>query len=190
MTAYLPNSLTILRILLVPVFIWLIFFYPQANGIIWATIVFIVASITDYLDGMLARRLKVISNFGKIMDPLADKILIISALLALYLKLHYINLIVFGIIIFREIIVSIFREFFARHDIIIPANIWGKIKTVMQMTAVIVILLVHSFLIPSSYDLPWIKSFRTIMDVFFWIIAFLTIFSGLIYMRTIIRREY
>ena len=76
MKKYIPNFLTLLRVILVPIFIWFVFFASIKYHLIWGLVIFIIASITDYYDGMLARRFKVISDFGKVMDPLADKILI------------------------------------------------------------------------------------------------------------------
>ena len=79
MKKHIPNLLTLFRIVLVPFFIWFAFFTKFSGHFIVATTIFIIASITDYYDGMLARRFKVVTNFGKLMDPLADKILVISA---------------------------------------------------------------------------------------------------------------
>ena len=136
MKKHVPNILTTFRIVLVPVFLWLIFFYQGENNITLATIVFIVASITDYFDGMLARKFNVISDFGKLMDPLADKLLVISSLLAMSFYMDLISTYVTIVIIIREVVISYFREYYARKKIIIPANIWGKIKTFVQMISI------------------------------------------------------
>ena len=182
MIKYIPNSLTILRMILVPLFIWLIFFAPFASSVILATIVLIFASITDYFDGMLARKFKVVTNFGKIMDPLADKMLVISALLALALPpINYISIIVVFIILFREISVSILRNYNARKKIFIAANIWGKIKTVLQMVGVIAALVYYSL---SQIIKGWNPHQKCIVlgfRVFFWMVVFITILSGLNY---------
>ncbi len=174
-----PNSLTIIRIILVPIFIWIIFSNKIPHNTFWATIVFIIASITDYLDGMLARRLKVISNFGKIMDPLADKILVVSALIAISVKMNYISIIVVIIIIIREIAVSLLRNYYIKKNIYIAANIWGKLKTILQMVGIIAALVYHSFI--SIFG----KSENTIIvsgfDIYFWLVAVVTILSGLNY---------
>ena len=182
MIKYIPNSLTILRMILVPLFIWLIFFTPFAHNILLATIVLILASITDYFDGMLARKFKVITNFGKIMDPLADKMLVISALIALALPpINYISIFVVFIILFREISVSILRNYNARKKIFIAANIWGKLKTVLQMLGVITALVYYSL---SQIIKGWESHQKCIIlgiRVFFWIVVFITILSGLNY---------
>ncbi len=182
MIKYIPNSLTILRIILVPLFIWLIFFAPFASRVILATIVLIAAGITDYFDGMLARKFKVVTNFGKIMDPLADKMLVISALIALALSpINYISISVVFIILFREISVSILRNYHARKKIFIAANIWGKIKTVLQMVGVITALVYYSL---SQIIKGWNPHQKCIVlgfKVFFWIVVFITILSGMNY---------
>jgi CDP-diacylglycerol--glycerol-3-phosphate 3-phosphatidyltransferase len=181
MKKQIPNILTIIRIILVPVFIWLVFSPSIHNNIFWATIVFLLASITDYFDGMLARRYKIISNFGKIMDPLADKILVISALFALSLQLKFISIIVVIIIIFREIAVSVLRNYYAGKGIYIAANIWGKLKTVTQMTG-IVVSLVFGSTVESSVFLQNIDThFHRGINIYFWIVAGITILSGINY---------
>lgn len=180
MIKYIPNSLTILRMILVPLFIWLIFFAPFASRILLATIVLIFASITDYFDGMIARKFKVVTNFGKIMDPFADKMLVISALLALALPpINYISIFVVIIILFREISVSILRIYNARKKIFIAANIWGKLKTILQMVGVITALVYYSFSqIIKVWD-PHQKCIVLGFRVFFWVVVFITILSGL-----------
>ncbi len=168
--------------ILVPLFIWLIFFDPFANSVFMATVVLIFASITDYFDGMLARKFKVVTNFGKIMDPLADKMLVISALIALALPpINYISIFVVFIILFREISVSILRNYYARKKIFIAANIWGKIKTVLQMVGVITALVYYSL---SQIIKGWNPHQKCIIlgfKVFFWVVVFITILSGLNY---------
>ncbi|HHE38503.1 MAG TPA: CDP-diacylglycerol--glycerol-3-phosphate 3-phosphatidyltransferase [Candidatus Cloacimonetes bacterium] len=174
-----PNLLTIIRIILVPIFIWFVFSNNIRNNIIWATIIFIIACITDYFDGMLARRMKVISNFGKIMDPLADKILVISALFAISLELHYTNIIVVIIIIVREVAVTILRNYYIKKNIYIAANIWGKLKTIMQMVGITAALIYYSFI--SILDKTESKIFISGFHIFFWLVAVVTILSGLNY---------
>jgi CDP-diacylglycerol--glycerol-3-phosphate 3-phosphatidyltransferase len=179
MKKYIPNILTILRIALVPVFIYLIF---GKHHILGATIVFILASITDFFDGLLARRFNVITNFGKIMDPLADKILVISALLALSMPpIDYISLAVFFIIVSREIAVTVLRNYYAKKHVFIPANIWGKIKTTLQMIGIIASFLYKilndAIMIPQATDGKVI----IFIQFFFWLIAIITILSGMNY---------
>ena len=178
MKKYIPNSLTMFRIVLVPVFVWFAFFEASKYNFLWAAIIFIVASITDYYDGMLARRFKVVSNFGKIMDPLADKILVTSALLALAMpSVDFIAVPVVIIIIVREIIVSIYRNQYARKNIFVPANVWGKLKTILQMTGVIAALVYRAVFIHFTMNL--LGYFVTAFHFFFWLVAVVTIISGI-----------
>jgi len=184
MKKHIPNILTIFRIVLVPFFIWFAFFTKFFGHFIIATVIFIVASITDYYDGMLARRFKVISNFGKIMDPLADKILVISALIALYTPgIKLISLSVIIIIISREFIVTLVRYFYAQKGIIIPANVWGKLKTTLQLTGII------SALVYRSLFLHLLINYKGYFDVafhlFFWLVALVTIFSGVSFLQNL-----
>lgn len=180
MKKHIPNILTMIRFLLVPVFIWLMFFNPVKNHIMWGTIVFIIASITDYFDGMLARKFKVISNFGKIMDPLADKFLVVAALVALAApQLKLIHPAVVIIIVIREFAVTIMRNRQAQKNIFIPANIWGKIKTIVQMVGII-----FSLLFVSIFNLPG-EVMSTAISVFFWVVAFITILSGVSYFKPV-----
>lgn len=141
MIQHIPNALTLLRVIAVPVFIITMDKYPFT-----ALLIFIGASITDFLDGYLARKLNVISNFGKIMDPLADKILIISAMILLSLPpIRYIHWIIVAIVTVRELAVTVLRDDYRSKNIIIAANIWGKIKTVLQMVGIISALLYYSY---------------------------------------------
>ncbi|MCD4818154.1 MAG: CDP-diacylglycerol--glycerol-3-phosphate 3-phosphatidyltransferase [Candidatus Cloacimonetes bacterium] len=182
MKKHIPNILTILRIILVPIFIYFVFLNDSSNHVLWATIVFIIASITDYFDGMLARKFKVISNFGKIMDPLADKILVASALFALAFKpIDFISIYIVIIIIFREIIITILRDYYARKKVFIAANIWGKLKTILQMVGIIFALIFYSmkkFLHLESSQESFVVSS---INIFFWGVALVTVLSGLNY---------
>lgn len=172
---HIPNMLTILRMLLVPVFIWLLFWTPGKHSEVIALVVFIVASITDYYDGMLARKYQIISNFGKVMDPLADKLLVASALVALALPPYQaLGWLVVGIILFREVAVTLLREYYLRKHIVIAANYWGKVKTTIQMIGIIAAL-AYFALIPSEMESPTVL---TIFRVYFWITAVITILSG------------
>lgn len=175
----LPNLLTLLRILLVPVFVWLVFFCSAPNSIAWALLVFAVASFTDFLDGYLARKWQVISNFGKIMDPLADKLLVLSALTALTLlqpfKLYPLILILIAL---REVLVSLLREVYVKKGIVIPADKLGKLKTVLQMFGIIAALVLWAWF----EDLAASAPVRTIAHIWFGAVALLTAYSGLNYL--------
>ncbi|MBR0104559.1 MAG: CDP-diacylglycerol--glycerol-3-phosphate 3-phosphatidyltransferase [Firmicutes bacterium] len=138
----LPNKLTMLRIILIPVF--LIFLIggvcPEPYGRIIALIIFIVASLTDMLDGKIARARGLITNFGKFMDPLADKLLVSAALIA-FVQLNLIPAWVVIAIISREFIITGFRLIAVENGIVLAAGWWGKVKTTVQMIMIAVILI-------------------------------------------------
>ena len=186
MNKYVPNFLTSIRLFLVPVFIYFVFISKIESSILWASAIFLLASITDYFDGMLARKFDVVSNYGKIMDPLADKLLVISALFALSMKLNIISNWLVYIISIREIAVSCFREYFAYKTVYISANLWGKIKTFMQMIGVIIILLYLSII--HLYHIETVSSvIRFSFEIYFWIVALITWISGLQYFVIILK---
>jgi len=179
---HIPNFLTLFRIALVPVFVWLIFFASFRYHYVWSALVFIFASITDYYDGMLARRMKATSNFGKLMDPLADKILVISALLALALPdVNLITIPVIVIIVIREIIITLLRYYLAAKNVIISAQGLGKLKTVLQLTGIITALVYKSFLtfFPKIFNDFYKFYIESAFKSYFWIVALITIISGL-----------
>ncbi|MCY6483918.1 CDP-diacylglycerol--glycerol-3-phosphate 3-phosphatidyltransferase [Clostridium aestuarii] len=142
----LANKLTMIRIILVPVFLAFMV-VNKPSTIIIATIIFILASITDKLDGYIARKRNEITKFGKFMDPLADKLLVTSALISL-VEYGIIPAWVSMIIIGREFAVTGLRTIAASEGIIIAASWWGKIKTVTQMSAIIcgLITLVYNYI--------------------------------------------
>ncbi len=137
-----PNQLTIARICMIPLFVIFILWVPKPAGDILAMITFIIASLTDTADGYIARRYNYVTTFGKFMDPLADKLLVCSALVCL-VDLGRIESWIVIIIIAREFIISGFRLVAAEKGTVIAANIWGKLKTVFQM--LMVILMVANF---------------------------------------------
>ena len=134
----LPNKITMLRVFLIPFFVvfMLVSAIPYSKYI--ALVVFVVASLTDTLDGYIARKYKLVSNFGKFMDPLADKLLVSSAMICL-VSLNRIPAWVVIVIISREFIISGFRLVASDAGVVIAASWWGKIKTVVQMIMVIVL---------------------------------------------------
>lgn len=138
----LPNKLTLLRVLLVPFFVASLLWGQGQNQIlrVVALIIFIVASLTDMLDGQIARRYHLVTNFGKFMDPLADKLLVCSALIC-FVELRQISAVVVIIIIAREFVISGFRLVAADAGVVIAASWWGKLKTVSQMIAVILMII-------------------------------------------------
>ena len=137
----LPNKLTILRTIMIPVF--LIFLYIPGldmTGDVLAAAIFVLASFTDLLDGKIARKYNLVTNFGKFMDPLADKLLVCSALIAL-VDLNRIPAWVVIIIIAREFIISGFRLIASDNGVVIAASYWGKFKTTFQMIMIILLIL-------------------------------------------------
>lgn len=135
----LPNKLTILRVILIPFFLVALMVDGIPAGKWIALGIFILASITDTLDGQIARRKNLVTNFGKFMDPLADKLLVCSAMIAM-IDLRRIPCWVVIIIIAREFIISGFRLVASDNGVVIAAGWWGKIKTVVQMIMVIVLI--------------------------------------------------
>ncbi len=130
----LPNILTVIRILLVPVLV-VVLLGESENGDLWAAIVFGLASATDAMDGYLARSRNAITSFGKLMDPIADKLLIIAALVAL-VSLDRLAAWVAMVIIARELSVTVTRMQATQHGVIIASNWWGKAKTIVQVAAI------------------------------------------------------
>jgi CDP-diacylglycerol--glycerol-3-phosphate 3-phosphatidyltransferase len=130
----LPNVLTLIRILLVPVLV-VALLDETANGDLLAAIVFALASATDAMDGYLARTRNAITTFGKLMDPIADKLLIIAALVAL-VSLDRLAAWVAMVIIARELTVTVTRMQATQHGVVIASNWWGKAKTITQVAAI------------------------------------------------------
>ena len=182
----LANKLTLFRIILVPIFIVLMAVNKIPYGVTIGTIVFIIASITDKLDGYIARSRNQITNFGKFMDPLADKLLVISALVCLIDKGVVPSWAVI-IIIARELAVSGLRTIAASEGIILAAGWWGKIKTVLPLVALIGSLLqldiaeipVFTSLVEGSAFLTGFFNYVPMIAFILAVIA--TIFSGLDY---------
>ncbi|MBR2778600.1 MAG: CDP-diacylglycerol--glycerol-3-phosphate 3-phosphatidyltransferase [Firmicutes bacterium] len=163
----LPNKLTTLRIILVPVFI--VFYLMGLN--IAAVIVFIAASMTDYLDGYLARKNDMVTDYGKIMDPLADKLLVTSALVCM-VQTWVVPAWMVIIILAREFLITGLRAVAAGKGIVIAAAWSGKIKTVTQMIAII-------FLIINNWPFSLINfPFARIM---LWVALLMTVYSGVEY---------
>lgn len=136
----LPNKLTLARIIITPVFLAVIMWEGLEHRYLIADIIFVIASITDAVDGHLARKYNEITNFGKLLDPIADKILTTAALLA-FLQLGLCNVWIVMIVLTREFAVSSIRMISAANGTVIPANIFGKIKTASQMVFTIIIML-------------------------------------------------
>lgn len=153
-----------------------------------ALVIFAVASITDMLDGKIARKYNMVTDFGKFADPLADKILVISAF-ACFIELDIIGAAFIILVLFREFSVTSIRLIAAENGKVVAANMWGKAKTVSQMVAIIVVLL-NGWLLELSkmglFTLPQPKGAAVIIiidQVLLWISAVLTVISGVIYIK-------
>ena len=168
----LANKLTILRIFMVPVvMVFLLHQIPYGDYI--AAFVFILAAITDSLDGYIARSRNQITNFGKFMDPLADKLLVSAALISLA-SMGEISAWVVVIIIAREFTISVLRAVAAAEGHVIAASVWGKVKTISQIVAISLILLDN---FPFRYiNVP-------VDTIVLWIAVIFTVISGVDYIR-------
>ena len=162
----LPNKLTILRTVMIPFFILFLYtdWFHGYDKII-AAVIFIAASLTDMLDGKIARKYNLVTNFGKFMDPLADKLLVCSALIAL-VDLNKIAAWIVIIIIAREFIISGFRLVASDNGIVIAASYWGKFKTTFQMLMIIVLLLnFGGVFVLIGQILTWIALILTVVSL-------------------------
>ncbi len=179
-----PNKLTIARILITPIYLALILWASLPHRFLIATLVYSIAAITDAIDGKLARKNNQITNFGKLLDPIADKILTTSALLA-FMQMGLCNIWIVMIVLTREFTVASIRMIAAADGVVIPANIWGKLKTVSQMTFTIVIMLLGEvYTLLATYNPVWYErmpSLALISNILLWITAVLTVVSGVIY---------
>lgn len=178
----LPNKLTVLRILLIPVFVVLVSIKSIPAGYLLAAAVFGFASYTDYLDGHIARKRGLVTDFGKFADPLADKILTTTAFIYMLVD-GVCHPLVLVIIVVREFAVSGVRMVAAgnKEGVVIAANIWGKVKTVVQMVTIILyyVMVGIQHLLPPTIDVgywPQVISFALC-----WVVALLTAISGVQY---------
>ncbi|HIY10962.1 MAG TPA: CDP-diacylglycerol--glycerol-3-phosphate 3-phosphatidyltransferase [Candidatus Anaerofilum excrementigallinarum] len=169
----LPNKLTLLRILLIPVFVALVEI-DFAGHYLWAVAVFAIASFTDYLDGHLARKWGLVTDFGKFADPLADKILTTTAIIYL-VQMGLCHPVVLIIIIAREFAVSGVRMIAAGAPggKVIAANMWGKVKTVLQMVSIIVVFVLLGLGVPAT---------ALVAHILMWAVGAATLISGVQYL--------
>ena len=161
----LPNKLTVLRVIMIPFFVlFMLTGFAGAASKYIALAIFCVASFTDFLDGYLARRDNLVTNFGKFMDPLADKLLVCSALICLIPQGKLETWIVL-VIIAREFIISGFRLVASDNGIVIAASYWGKFKTVSHMSMIILLILDLPFLWIVTEIVKWIAVVLTIVSL-------------------------
>ena len=161
----LPNKLTLLRVLMIPFFVVCLLWEGGQNQTLRyvSAAIFIVASLTDMLDGKIARKYGLVTNFGKFMDPLADKLLVCSALICL-IELRQLPAWMVIVIISREFIISGFRLIASDNGVVIAASYWGKFKTTFQMIAVILLI----------FNL---EALRLLADICVWVALALTMIS-------------
>lgn len=179
----LPNKLTVARILLVPFFVAALLIDFPLNNLV-ALALFGAASLTDMFDGKIARKHGLITDFGKFADPLADKILVISALLC-FVQLGLCDCVAVIIVLFREFVVTSIRLIAAAKGKVIAANMWGKVKTVTQIVAIVCVLAMQTVLdlgglgvqLPAA--LPSV--YTVIGEVLIWISTFFAVLSGVVY---------
>ena len=179
MIKFLPNIITIFRIILVPFFIYCII-GDFENSKLYAAIIFCVASISDFLDGKIARKYGIITRFGTFMDPLADKILVLSAFFT-FVFLEYIPLWMVIVIVMRDFFITVLRVFMERNGITMATSKVGKMKTVIQMMAINVILF---YLIILSYNISeiiYLFDNFSIIYIFMFITTMITFITGLDY---------
>lgn len=179
----LPNKLTVIRMLMIPLFLVLFFWDGLWLNYLWAFVVFVLASLTDMLDGQIARKRGLVTDFGKLMDPLADKLLVMSAMVSL-ITTGLVHAVVVVVILAREFAVSAVRQVAASAGVIVAADRWGKLKTVFQMIWICLLLLLaqagagleFSWLTPEV--LAVLDTVRFVLTV---LVLLLTVLSGINY---------
>lgn len=172
----LPNKLTLIRIVLTPFFLAAMLIEFRFHFLV-AALIFIAASVTDYFDGKIARKNNLITTFGKLCDPLADKMLTTAALLA-FMQLGVCNVWIIMVILTREFLVTSFRLVASAQGVVIPAGIWGKLKTASQMVFSVLIIFGIHFAQQFAFDFA---IFALISNVLLAITAVLTVVSGIKY---------
>lgn len=184
----LPNKLTLMRILLVPFYIFFLLMPGIPHHYLISFIIFAAAAYTDHLDGKIARKYNLITDFGKFADPLADKIMILAAL-ACFIQLGLTNAVVLIVIVSREFMVTAIRLVASAKGKVVAANNWGKAKTISQIAAVLLVMLLQYILelnhmeiisLSEPEKLSWY--FLIAGEAAIWISAVLTLISGVIYL--------
>ena len=178
-----PNILTIIRIILTPVFLGL-FLSNIPHHFLWGLLAFSIAAVTDFLDGKIARSKNIVTVFGQLADPVADKILTTAALLA-FMQFDLCNVWIIMVVLLREFTITSFRLVATSQGIVIPANIYGKMKTVSQMVFSLVIMLLAELndvgVLGSSFPLS------AVANALLSITAVLCVISGVIYVKQSIK---
>lgn len=160
----LPNKLTIFRVILIPFFVLFLLVDITAYDKWIALAIFIIASVTDFLDGYIARKYHLVTNFGKFMDPLADKLLVCSALICM-VELERIPSWIVIVIIAREFIISGFRLVASDNGVVIAASYWGKFKTTFQIVMICLMIADLSLLALVTQIVMWIALALTVISL-------------------------
>lgn len=181
----LPNKLTLTRVILVPFFLLFMYLDIPYNYTI-ALVIFAAASITDALDGSIARKNNLVTNFGKFLDPLADKVLVMAAL-AVFVEIPEVNMgaVPLIIIIAREFMVSGLRLVAAGSGVVVAAGMWGKLKTAFTMATIVLILLWMSIIDDFGviFSSSVLNAADIVITVLIWISTALTVISGIVYLK-------
>lgn len=167
----LPNKLTILRVLIIPFFMAALLIEKIPMNIFVALFFFAAASATDWFDGKIARKHNLVTTFGKFLDPLADKVLVMSALCC-FTAIGWIDVVAVVIILAREFMVSALRLVTAGNGVVVAAGMWGKLKTAFTMIALVAIMALEGFGVHNMI----------INEILIWISTALTVISGLQYL--------
>lgn len=182
-----PNKLTVLRLIFVPFYVFFLLMPSIPHHYIIAIILFGAAAYTDHLDGKIARKNNMITDFGKFADPLADKIMILAAL-ACFVQTGLTNAIILILIISREFMVTSIRLVASSRGKVVAANNWGKAKTISQIAAVLLVMLMQYVLELNSINVISLNNaarvaqcFDITGDVLMWIATAFTLISGIIY---------
>lgn len=171
-----PNKITVFRMFIAPVFL-VIFFLDIEHKMLISALIFALGAITDAIDGHLARKNNIVTNFGKFLDPIADKMLVTAAFLA-FMQVGICNIWIVMLMITREFAITSVRLIAAAQGVVIPANIGGKIKTVFQMVSLISIMVIGEINEVFSLGLP----LSVISNVMLGITAVISVVSGLVYL--------
>ena len=174
-----PNKLTLARVLMTPVFL-AVLLAGFAHHSLCAAVLFAAASVTDAIDGRLARRHNEITVFGKLLDPVADKVLTTAAFLAL-LQMGLCSIWSVMLILTREFAVTSMRLIASAQGIVIPANIFGKIKTATQMAFILLILLMDEAVVSLPWCTPYADRVPTVSAALVWITTGFAVVSGIVY---------
>lgn len=183
----LPNKLTVLRIVIVPFYVFFLLMPSIPHHYLIAVLLFGAAAYTDHLDGTIARKRNMITDFGKFADPLADKIMVLSAL-SCFVQLGLTNAVVLILIITREFMVTSLRLVAVEKGKVVAANAWGKAKTISQIAAVLLILVMQYIVELNTMGCISISNMDTVSFAFdianqalMWIVVLFTWISGAIY---------